>query len=183
MQLPAVSLDDEQDRPLRWALEALRAALGRYDNEYRGSSGSETTQERLGRAYAAVAEAVWWVAALDEQLAGRYGDPYRDARNEDPNGRVVIGLRWARHRHSHQLPLTIRFEEGAFLPLSLPLRLSRTFLWRPTSELPTGRPSHEELAAYTAHVAERTAGEPVELALRWFEAVQGQPGSPLHSPT
>ncbi|MBA3618804.1 MAG: hypothetical protein H0W56_04275 [Acidothermales bacterium] len=128
-------------------------------------------------------EDVWWVAALDEQLADRYGDPYRDARNRHQDGRVVTGLRWVRHRHSHQLPLTIRFEEGSFLPLGLPLGLSRLFLWRTTSELPSGRPLPAELAAYEAHVAEQTAGEPVRLALRWFEAVQGQPGSVLQPPT
>ncbi len=52
-------------------------------------------------------EATMWVTALNDQLEAFYGQSYKTARGQDRFGMVVTGVRWARNRHVHQLPVTL----------------------------------------------------------------------------
>jgi hypothetical protein len=51
-------------------------------------------------------EGVWWVLALDEELAAQLGQAYTDARSQDPCGKIVAGMRWLRNRHAHEIIVT-----------------------------------------------------------------------------
>lgn len=168
---------------MRWAFAALRAAHARYQDECHGHSDTSMSPERLARAFAALAESVWWVAALNEQLTNAYPDgEYAAERDKHPSGGTVVGLQWVRDRLTHQLPVTISYEREPFLPLRLPMRLSRMFIWRPETEITPGPPHLDrprKRQQYTMHVAEHSGGVPVARAIQVFEAIEAMPGSPL----
>jgi hypothetical protein len=88
--------NEDQLRALRWSRRALSEAWGRCAN---------STMDAFGTWTAAV-EGVWWVLALDEELAAQIGQPYTDARSDDPCGKIVAGMRWLRNRHAHEIFVT-----------------------------------------------------------------------------
>ncbi|WP_223628811.1 hypothetical protein [Microbacterium sp. EST19A] len=59
------------------------------------------SREEHFQVLAAIAEACWWIASLDERLGGTEKTPYARARarDADAGGAVIPGLRWARNRH------------------------------------------------------------------------------------
>lgn len=84
-------------RAMHWAHRAIRAAAAR--GEVDGDDAFAT--------WTAAVEAVWWVAALDDLLDEIVGKTaYRAARAADDCGRVVLGLRWLRHLHIHEIAVT-----------------------------------------------------------------------------
>ncbi len=81
----------EKPTVLDVGLLALHAAIARYD--------AVAPQPDLPKAFAAAAEAVWWICSLDEQLNGGTTNnktPYAQARDHDAAGCCIPGLRWAR---------------------------------------------------------------------------------------
>lgn len=58
--------------------------------------------------YASVAEAVWWLATLDESLWRTKigGCDYESARESCCEGRLLLGIRYARNRQVHDVEVT-----------------------------------------------------------------------------
>ena len=67
------------------AMDAYRAAVARVE-----AAGHAIANVM----YAPLAEAVWWAICVDEEIENREG--YKSRRNTDPQGAVVLGLRYAR---------------------------------------------------------------------------------------
>lgn len=152
-----------------WAfgLRGLRDACQRH----------EVAQEcrDLSAAYVSGVEGVWWVSTLDEALGGNTSkaNDYKHARDADPNGLVVLGLRWLRNRHSHQLPLTAAFDDTPFFGSGRGIiALSKGFYWRPSDEIDPERIRMDRRDIYDAHVAGNNSGKSLALALRWLEQAQ-----------
>jgi hypothetical protein len=77
--------------------------------------------------YAAVSEVVWWITMIDETLWGWKSDGvrYEEARGKSDDGLLVLGLRYARNRQTHDVAVTAM--QGN--PL-LPLRSTGPWRWR-----------------------------------------------------
>lgn len=154
------------------------------------------SERDAGSAHASAVEAVWWVCALDEQVEGdndlAHATPYEKARDTDPSGAHIRGLRWVRDRHSHQLLLSTEYDDRAFFdpPDGALFYLSRGFYWRPTEQLEAeaaaGRPAPfrggpkaaQGRAAYDQYVSGLRSDAPLYNARMWLAtAVGGQVGS------
>ncbi|MGN7977456.1 hypothetical protein ACTJJ4_07765 [Microbacterium sp. 22195] len=130
---------------------------------------------------AAITEACWWIASLDEELRDAHGTAYDSAREGDPQGRVIPGLRWARHRHSHDLVITpdgdvrpfLSDEPGTMLFISTPYR------WRPISSMNLSGKSATANLHEQRRYRERMENQRVELALSdalgWLTRASAQP--------
>jgi len=112
---------------------------------------------------AAIAEACWWIAALDERLELERGSEYSDARDDDPGGNLIPGIRWARNRHTHDLIAT---SDGHVRPFFVQppdrgvIYISRSYRWQPVESMDL-----------TGESARRGATE----RERYRAALQGQP--------
>ena len=81
-------------------------------------------------------EAVNWICALDERL--EVTDPsgqYRPQRDADERGRVVLGVRYVRDRHMHQVVVSAK-HDGVDFFASFPPQLSAGVVWRPAVDMP-----------------------------------------------
>lgn len=128
----------------------------------------------------AIREACWWVASLDDLLAGQLDEPdktsYRQARDADLRGRVVDGITWARHRHSHQLA-TGTVQEGDLRPFfgdggGPPFFISSPWRWVTVETMGL---SADELAlsrrkqpAYEKYIAGHPVADTFQQASAWF---------------
>ena len=151
-------------------------------NIRRGLTGLEEAEERLARAYdvadpdrifAAATEAAMWATALDDAYR-RLDSTYMARRDDSDDGRVVRGLRWARHRGLHDLvPAQMIFvQEGMTFPVTFPLRFDtkRTYAtWRARADIPPlerAQPDNEE--SYDLAVAGTDVLVTARSALRFF---------------
>ncbi|WP_322409154.1 hypothetical protein [Microbacterium invictum] len=145
---------------------------------------SKLLLERIGvpprEISAGIREACWWIASLDDLIT--YGIPepgrtsYKQARNADERGRVVAGIKWVRHRHSHQLAAgTTR--EGDLRPFigetgGPPFFISRSWRWHTVEQMNL---TDDELKlsarlqpAYERYVARHPVQTTIRDALAWF---------------
>ncbi|WP_341933760.1 hypothetical protein MRBLWO14_002829 [Microbacterium sp. LWO14-1.2] len=99
--------EDELSMPVRAALSAIRGAIP--------TSGSEDLQEALS----SVGTALFWVCALDEQLSKNEG--YKSRRNQDPAGRLIVGLRIGRNAVAHGAAIIVKPLAGLTWPTTWPL--------------------------------------------------------------
>jgi hypothetical protein len=123
----------------------LRAALRGFDGARQRLDTAAVPGAPPERVFAPLAEALWWTVSVNdgfEELAdtGTISQwpskrHYQGARDEDPTGRVLVGLRYARDRCGHQLAL-VALEDGLRLPFRLPNVLGEFFRWRPSEQLP-----------------------------------------------
>lgn len=120
----------------------------------------------------AATEALHWACALDEQLQREDRD-YEARRNQDPEGRVLPGLRHVRDRAMHQVIIGATEDMRPFLkPRQGVVHIASSYpIWVPTESLPKPDKRHqhaEREASYEKHVAERDAREPLFEALRFL---------------
>jgi hypothetical protein len=168
------------DNPLDLALQALDLAFERHGE-------ARPSNSRLA-VWASAAECVWWICAIDEQLAGmerpavrsaqqRTRGPaseYEQARDADDRGRCIPGLRWVRDRHSHQLPITSELDDTPFFTPAGGagvLHISAGFIWRPAEDLPDPEDRHpKRREAYSRHVAGMKTSLPLHMGREWLRS-------------
>jgi hypothetical protein len=153
-----VRTPDVDHRNLQWGVHALGAAIIRLDQAPAWNPSGETPA-----AYMAAVEATWWAAAVDEQLEKLHKATYTDHRDHDNRGGAVLGLRWARDRHMHQLPISVT-QDGRHFPADgepLP-RMMAGFYWASAEDFPPADPGRDKglvaearRAAYEDHVQGR----------------------------
>lgn len=155
-------------RALYWARRAVAAAGARV----------EATSSDAFATWTAAVEAVWWVAALDDLLYKLVGPKeYRPARAADDCGRVVLGLRWLRHLHIHDIVVT--GAGGPKKPFFPPpganyfLFISPSNRWLPSDELKSrqGEKSPEERDVYDKVVAGLPLSMASDRAAIWHDRV------------
>lgn len=128
-------------------------------------------------------EALWWAVSVDEGFAALAGPSgkYRDTRNEDPSGRVLRPLKFARNRSGHQRAL-VAAEDALRLPFHFPVTLGVVFRWRPSTALPPVPRKYrkqdfaDRQKEYDEILAGRPAHEALESATKWFEQEQARAG-------
>lgn len=131
----------------------------------------------------ALSEALFWVGALDDEA--RRGDEraYWSQRDNEPYGRTVAGLLYARNFHTHELISTaaVNWEIGTATAFVTPpgkaprppgrgTLFSVQFVWEDLARLPLPalreRRSRDRL--YDDHVASRPLSHPLDEAAAWF---------------
>ena len=162
-------------RAMHWAHRAIRAAAAR----------GEVDRDDAFATWTAAVEAVWWVAALDDVLDKVVGkEKYRPARDADDCGRVVLGLRWLRHLHIHEVAIT--GAGGPKKPFFAPpgedyvLYISPSNRWLPSDNLkPRDTDSNLALRAiYDEVVAGLPLSMATERAVIWHDRVMSAWGFP-----
>ena len=153
------------------AVTRLRDAVNRV---LRGETGEAI--------WIALSEALYWVAAMDDHY--NKADDYFSRRAEDPVGRTVAGLVYARNSHAHELvsageavfdigtPRVIQIPLGEMAPppgrgaiFSMQLRWVALNLL----PLPTQKNQHDRDVFYQDNVAEQPIAQPFDDAIEWFE--------------
>jgi hypothetical protein len=161
----------EDVRRLKLALVGFRSAKTRHD-------GARAIRD-LDSSYTSMFEATMWVTAINDQLETFYGQSYGTARDQDRYGVVILGVRWARNRHAHQLPITLDVDQTPFfgggkgiISLSVGMR------WRKVSELPAPDPRHPDQKGenkYRAHLEGRNTGKTLAACDLWFAELEKSP--------
>jgi hypothetical protein len=162
-------------RAMHWARQAVTAAGVR----------SEATSSDAFATWTAAVEAVWWVAALDDLLDKVVGKKeYRPARAADDCGQVVLGLRWLRHLHIHEIAVTgTGGPKKPFFPpprASYVVYISPSNRWLPSAELKP-RESDPNLSlrdSYDAVVAGLPLSMATDRAVVWHDRVVSACGFP-----
>lgn len=169
---------------LRSALEALAPTLERHEQ-------ARQARDWL-RIYASAAEAVWWLCAVDEHLGGnrKQPTPYARARDADPDGQCIDGLRWVRDRHTHQLPITTGGDTRNMFDTRgrgvIYIASSRAILCRRVEDVRSNakrdavQPGLRQRQIYADRVSERDTLAVRRGAQRWLQAhlPPSQPSSP-----
>jgi hypothetical protein len=161
----------------------LRAALTGFDGAQQRLSTATVPGAPPESIFVPLAEALWWAVSVNdgfEELAdkGRIDEwpskkDYQKARDKDPSGRVLVGLRYARDRCGHQLAL-IALEDALRLPTRLPNMLGEFYRWRPSEQLPQPqnkihlKRAEEMREDYDTWLAGRPAAMTIESAATWF---------------
>lgn len=165
---------------LRAALKGFDAANTRFNGLSAHGAGPEDV-------FIPLSEALWWAVTVDdgfESLAAcgngyrpSLGD-YQFARENNPNGRFLKALRYARDRCGHQRALAT----GARLPaspLSVPFSLGPVICWRPSADFPAPdrRFVDSKLQGeYDRLLSGRPVAEALRSAGRWFAQERAQAG-------
>jgi len=122
-------------------------------------------------------ETTLWACALDDLLQS---DPtYVGRRDEDPGGRILGGLRWARNQGVHQL-INLHEDRGGFtFPMSFPTRTTFEPVWlsRGEAAVSKARPQPDNEERYDSFVAGRSVGGTLEAAqdFLWMRALPSAP--------
>lgn len=112
------------------------------------------------RIYCSAVEMTIWACALDEIL-GMSDGTYKARRDQDADGRRLVGLRWARNRGVHSIMNLHQVQHGETIPVRIPVRYWDIH-WLPRDRIPTpqvSKPIQER--AYDDYLA----GESVEVTL------------------
>lgn len=160
------------------ALEGFRGAVGRYQERRR-------TSQRAEDIALPAMEALFWGMALQDRL--ERDDPVYKGLN-GPGPELMRGLRCARNRGTHKLPMTISYSPGRpgiVAPLVTSLGPSAV-QWLPLDALPKpdagfpAKPADE--AAYRARFEGREVGGTFAEVLAWFETERRRSGTLLTGP-
>jgi hypothetical protein len=119
------------------------------------------------------AQALFWICAFDEQFHKTAG--YKGAREKDPNGQIINGLRFARNAVAHAVtPLAEISPEnpGAVIKGDGWTSVSGPLRWRPSSDIrkewPDMRSNNQKLiSTYDQLVSGCLLEMPVQIAYRW----------------
>lgn len=120
------------DRMGHRRLESNELALWAIDEKLSVISAVSDSRTQDPLVMSAVAEACWWIASLDEHLQDAHKSRYSSARDADPRGFPILGLRWARHRHTHDLLTTSTGDVQPFLSdePGVMFHISSPYRWR-----------------------------------------------------
>lgn len=168
---PSVPADP---KALRVAMQALDLALERHSEAF--------IARDLLRAYASSAEAVWWICAIDEQLARPSDDaPVWENSDEEPpfevnadyfGARCVKGLRWVRDCHTHQLPLSTDINVRSYFDPrpGAGQHTSHWVVWKPADQIRSDpkRESRTARRAYTESVGGQESATPLHGASNYL---------------
>jgi hypothetical protein len=146
------------------ALRGFHGARARFD----GSSAVE--------AFIPAGEAVYWACVLDEQL--NMLEPHRYGASAETGRSIIKGVRYARNRYTHQLPMILHETRGMTLPITMPLRLSE-IRWQPASDLPerpgTNKRDNRDDGGrehYIKHLSDKPVRHTLDQIAGWFALVQ-----------
>jgi len=162
---------------MHWAHRAIAAAADR----------GEVDRDDAFATLTAAVEAVWWVAALDDLLDEVVGKTaYRAARATDDCGRVVLGLRWLRHLHIHEIVVTgTGGPKRPFFPppgASYVLYISPSNRWLPAIALKP--PENDQHLSLREHYDTAVAGLPLsqatDRAVVWQDRIMSACGFPTY---
>ena len=110
--------------------------------------------------YCSAVESVVWACALDDIL-GQAEPGYEARREADIDGRLLVGIRWARNRGVHNVLSLHEVHHGPPVYVTYPERWW-DFTWLDRDRIPTaGRPAPLQERAYDEHLS----GESVEATL------------------
>jgi hypothetical protein len=165
---PPVLPTPDEARRLGSYLLAARDAADRLE---------EARSDQARRRWAAAVEAVWWTAAIDDRLRELYAprpakvSAWKKRRHEYPEGEVLGGLMWLRHRHAHEAAHTGRARSRPFFGSGEGvIFLSNPGRWRPASDFAPTEDQHPDLRAlYERHVQGRYFEQPIRTVLGWLE--------------
>ncbi|MCF6461507.1 hypothetical protein [Clostridium sp. Cult3] len=104
---------------------ALRKAYSRLENSLENRNEKDI--------YSSIGELLLWVLTTDEWHIEHNDDKYKNRRNNDINGQVLSGLRYAYNLMKHNMDFyTIHREEGGMsFPISFPLDIPEiTINWK-----------------------------------------------------
>ncbi|OXM70795.1 MULTISPECIES: hypothetical protein [Amycolatopsis] len=160
----------KESRLVQLAVRALQDALRRLRLE----------RYDVDKAYAPTGETLFWLGSCDEGLQDLLGDRYRAARQGDPEGQLIAGIRWARNRMTHQRAIVIQRNHGSELGTWIlgqgRLGTRDEMYWAPADGVPAdprydrGRDVYED----------QLAGQPViptaEATVRWIQKAASQVG-------
>lgn len=119
-------------------------------------------------------EALWWAVSADEEIEHQAGSAYRSTRNTDPNGRVFLGIIYARNRCGHQRALAPKdhsFRLGISILGDPDTVLGPAIKWRPLNELPPPDPKYQNLQLareYDQHLASELVDATLGRVEAWF---------------
>ena len=148
---------------LSLAMQALRGAISRV---------TEAGDDPFA-AFGPLAEACWWLIALDDGFS-EYGavdvddrkrriQAYIDRRNADAEGCVVAVLRYVRKAIGHVRLITTAVR-GLMLPFTLPATLGEHLRWMHADEIPS-RDTRKQAETARRYYAGAVAGKSVVLTL------------------
>ena len=134
---------------------------------------------RIGQpdaAFGSLGEVLFWLCALDQLLIDIQGPSDEVARNADPDGRRVPGLRFARNQVRHGVQVVSLSQINPTNAVLGPAVLGRMRLgtpanltWRPRAELPP--PHHQrqgQEAAYDQHLVGQAVVDTIDGAVSWL---------------
>jgi hypothetical protein len=153
--------------------QMLLLSLDGFERAYQRWEDARHGLDEAG-SFAPLTECLWWADSIDERLEEIEGSSYRDRRDADPDGRLLIGIRWARNRTGHDQAMVLRYRPGAELG-RLTLGLSSLgsvsqLLWRSVDELPPGRGRMRGRAEYRSHLQGRPVHGTITAVRRWFDS-------------
>jgi hypothetical protein len=138
-------------------------------------------QNHAEHGFLAATECLWWACTLDEQLMAKSrgnpdGDWYEAAREKHYDGQILRGLRYARNRTTHALPMTLEDSPGEPWP---------ALLWQPLDGLPEPPETNPDAVGakrYAEQMASNEVRPTLERAARWFAALQNDPRTNMGDP-
>jgi hypothetical protein len=119
----------------------------------------------------ALAEALFWIAALDNHFQGVDPTAYFRRRKRDDRGRTVAGLIYARNRAGHGLEVAVLLHRSISVGTDGELTGAVELTWAPLADLPKRPDPRDRDELYDQHVAGKPLPEPLKVALAWFEAI------------
>jgi hypothetical protein len=159
--------------------DTLAVALAGFEHaheRHRQIYGVGTPEE----VFIPTAECVYWAAVIDEQL--RMWPGYEAALASLSGAELLPGIRYARNLKTHQLPLTLRRNEGLTFPITFPLTFSEV-IWLAADELPDPdrqtKHTPAQRVAYDQHLAKHPTRHTLDALSKLFTAIQEEPGCPL----
>jgi hypothetical protein len=124
-------------------------------------------------------EAMWWAVSLYEGIVEVGGTQAYEKISDEPGGRALRGVRFARNRLGHQRAFALQRINGVILPAAPPLRMFE-FVWRPAAELPRpGRDDSAGLSCYEERLSGKPARQTLDSCAEWFEACRDRLFAPL----
>ncbi|KIH97629.1 hypothetical protein LP52_18155 [Streptomonospora alba] len=153
--------DDTHDNRLELALSGFNGAVVRYREEVSKHDGTDVG------ALVPVTEALWWAISVDEEYRKEYADWYKSRRDQDRDGRLMLGVRYARNRCGHQRAIAINRHNGMAWPAHWPSRWGAV-TWK--QELPPADNPNQEHGkdVYWEHLAGRDVGNTLVAVENWF---------------
>ena len=143
---------------LELAMGAFRAAVDRV---------TESPVPVAARMYAPLTEASWWAICVDEELEKSEG--YKSRRNTDTQGRVTLGLRYARSVLGHHRFFAVTHGGGLTVPFTIPFQIETYAAWLPVENLPVFTEQATVKPFYENWVAGRRVLDTLNDAVSWFD--------------